>query len=187
MATTFLGPFKNQIRPVGEEIVLDLRNTSAIVAADVVALDFEIDQNMVLTDLIAVKTGAAGAGGTTFLIEVVKVENGPTATAVATAIMGSVLSGANPAVGTVLRPATTMLPSSTTGSTANRMVGATSQKAGVAGTTNSQQRVRLRITVNVANAAADQADFMVKMSFSRFSTPAVNRDEVLSLDLSAAV
>ena len=168
-------PIRGAVKPVGEQLLIDFAPTTASTAGDSFQWDYEIDANLVLTDAMLVKTGVGGGAGT-ITLEVIKVSDTGAAT-----VIGSLVTGAAPAIGTVVR-ATSLYANGGSTSLTSRLVGVLSQTQGVAGTANSQQRVRVKLTYSGINTAAQAACF-VKLNFARYSSVNSKFDEVTTVTL----
>ena len=176
-----LGTIKNAIKPVGEQLVIDYDQAQILGIGDTVQWDYELSSNYVVTDLELVKTADDANPLSTILVQIYAVDN----TGSAVVIMSERFPLATN-IGDVLRAgdaAAVVLPYANGGSTnlIRRLIGILSQARNVAGTANSQQLLRIKITNEIDDSAIGQASMMIKLSLARFSDISSKFDEVTTI------
>jgi len=179
MATAYnLGTFRNAIKPVGEEIVIDYNNTTVLAAADSVSWVYDLPANVVVTDVMIVKTGSALDGADQVSLTFEKVNQAGVETVL---WQYTSLVGVLETLGRVTRPTTAFLPGSTTGSLENRLMGIKANN-NVAGTPNSSQQLKVTLDVIADSIAANAGSYLIKISLSRFSSVSSKFDEVVTVE-----
>jgi len=175
MATTNLGTFRNALKPVGEQICIDYNNTVNLDPGDTVDIDYVINANFVVKDIMIVKT-AVDAGVNSTAVRVIRVDNSGAETQITSAALG-----VGALKGEVAR-ATQTYASGSTGSMINRLVGVLSQAKNISGTANSSQLIRIRITSGGGRSTPGQTAMMIKVSLSRFSDVHSAFEEVTTVE-----
>lgn len=168
MATVATELFRNQVKPVGENLALSFVRSKQTNSVDDFHYDFLISSDYVVTGLEVTKTIAAQPAGYDSIVTVEKVSfssvGAEEVTEIAEAIIAAtlvakgqkIISGASAATGLIFHD----------GGAADPLVKVKSQKAGVSKT---QQRIRIHIksTGNVA-ASVNNLSLFINVSLARY-------------------